>query len=93
MFWPKEEGSNPEKNVLTLSKNVPAQRKHVPTQRRMFWPKEECSGPKEEGSNPEKNFLTQRKNVPTYEDVSKPCSDLGRCSEAMFQPEKRRGEE
>ena len=59
----------------------------------MFWPKEECSEPKEEGSNPEKNFLTQRKNVPTYEDVSKPCSDLGRCSEAMFQPEKRRGEE
>ena len=49
----------------------------------MFWPKEECSGPKEEGSNPEKVFLTQRKNVPTYEDVSEPCSDLGRCSEAM----------
>ena len=49
--------------------------------------------PKEEGSNPEKNVLTPMKNFPTLEDVSKPCSDLGRCSEAMFQPEKRRDEE
>ena len=75
----EEEGSNPEKNVLTPRKNVPAKRKNVLTQRRMFKPKgrrfwlqrrmfqlrEDSFGSKEECSSLKEECSDPKMKVPT----------------------------